>query len=624
MQLRQSKVPVIQFVSYLVEAISPLAERRDIEIVTQFPDNEHHEFFDVPKMEKVILNLLSNAIKFTEPAGKITITLSFTPENWILEVRDTGIGISLENQKRVFDRFTQVDSSASRKHDGTGIGLALVQELVKLHRGEIILTSELGKGSSFEVRLPRLDISDAPAFDFKGYTQIDRRKEERRKRLERRTSSRRINFDRRQELSKTDLVKAMIRDKGLSSEQKSQEILVPPTSAESIKHKPNLLLVDDNPDMLKILILALKKEYNLTTAFDGAQALREAKKIKPDLIISDIMMPVVSGSELCQRIKADADLRHTPIILITSKVEMTSKLDSFEQGADDYITKPFDTRELSAKIKALLHLKEMIAEFNQLEKMNSIGRLAAGLSHEINNPLTLITANIGTLTETLNQFQRVCAQEASFSREEEINRLKEKSALLLGLMEKGCKQAVTVIETVKSFSRMDEPVLQECLIEDGLNSTLNLVSSDLTKYRIKVHKEFTFNRKVACYPGLLNQAFFQLLSNSILAIAETGKPGNVWVSTAESAGEVVFSVQNDGPPINTRIQSRIFDPFFTTRDIGRGRGMGLSVCYGILRKHGGTITCKNVDNGVSFVCQFPIMSLTKNALPLPPDAGLAP
>jgi signal transduction histidine kinase len=206
----------------------------------------------------------------------------------------------------------------------------------------------------------------------------------------------------------------------------------------------------------------------------------------------------------------------------------------------------------------------------------------------------------------MNQFKRTCEQEPSPTREKEIEPIQEKLNLLVGFMEKGCKQAVTIIETLKSFSRLDEAALQECIIEDGIESSLALCASELSKAKIQVHRDFSLKQMVVCYPGLLNQVFMHLLSNAMFAIAEAKTPGNIWISTAKTEGSAVVKFMNDGSPINARIQNRIFDPFFTTRDVGQGRGMGLSICYGIMKKHSGAIAVKNTDNGVAFTLQFPL------------------
>ena len=332
------------FTAEVVEAFQPYCERKQISLKTDI-ESCAQAYLDMEKFDKVLYNLLSNAMKFT-PAGKsITVRLKEIDGNARLQVQDEGIGIREDQIPHLFERFRQADGSANRHYEGTGLGLSLVQELSELHGGEVSVQSQYGEGTTFTIDLP-LGSDHLPA------DQVV------------------------EQLLTTEKGRAAIElsDIEMASATADSAIALPPevegAQAEQDSFEGSqILVVDDNPDLRTYVSNVLqRKGYKVRTAEQGAAGLEKATAYKPDLIISDLMMPGVNGLEMIARIRKDAALQGTPIILLTAKVDDDTRLESVEQGADAYLSKPFNDRELLAEVRNLLALKSnerKVARLNQ-------------------------------------------------------------------------------------------------------------------------------------------------------------------------------------------------------------------------------------------------------------------
>jgi signal transduction histidine kinase/class 3 adenylate cyclase len=284
---------------------------------------------DPRQMKKVLYNLFSNAFKFSDPEnGRLGVRLSVKADFVELAIEDNGIGIPRDQLERIFDRFTQVEGSASRRYEGSGIGLALAKEIVTHHGGTISVQSELGHGSTFTIILPR-DRTRSPEVVL-------------------------------EDDDETLMVPAFF-----ESQQEQGNSL---SSSKTDASQPLLVLVDDNADMRGYLERVLRNQYRLAVAKDGLEALELTKSLRPDLIVSDGMMPRMSGYDLLKAVRGDHALRSIPVILLTARAGTEARIESLEAGADDYIAKPFDEHELLARIGNLIRSRAQERELMELQK----------------------------------------------------------------------------------------------------------------------------------------------------------------------------------------------------------------------------------------------------------------
>lgn len=341
MNLHASRQDIISFLEGILSTFQVLAQQNQLELESYSKEETILLYFDTEKMEEVMTNLLINAIKFTPAPGKITVSVAITrnqAEEGLLSsdcveisVRDTGIGIPKEQLPLIFDRFYQVEHSISgeKGYTGAGIGLALTKELVELHQGCIDVYSEEGKGAEFIVRLPMgkkhlqpHEIVTAPEIPFE---------------------SRKLD-----KIPAADMI-----EKKEDAEDANDKRLEP-------QEKNTILVIDDNSLFRKYIRERLKQLYVIVDAADGQEGIDKAQKIIPDLIISDVMMPGMDGYDLCKKLKENLKTSHIPVILLTAKASEESVIHGLDIGADDYITKPFNTKILIARIKNLIELRRQL------------------------------------------------------------------------------------------------------------------------------------------------------------------------------------------------------------------------------------------------------------------------
>jgi DNA-binding response OmpR family regulator/anti-sigma regulatory factor (Ser/Thr protein kinase) len=278
-------------------------------------------YFDEDMIEKIITNLLSNAFKFTGDSGSIHVCMKTAEqqEDFLeLSVKDTGIGIPPEKLAHIFDRFYQADDSDERRYEGSGVGLALLKELVELLQGEVSVKSETGKGTAFFCYLPfnKKIISDKAPAGFQSH-----------------------------------IIEMPATSTGIPEHHD------PPAESKS---KDLILIVEDHADVRKYIKTKLEGNYIVAEAGNGAEGLEMARDHIPDLVVSDVMMPGMDGFELCKKLKTDNLTSHIPVILLTAKAEDTDRMTGLETGADAYLTKPFNAHELNIRIKNLIELRKKL------------------------------------------------------------------------------------------------------------------------------------------------------------------------------------------------------------------------------------------------------------------------
>ncbi|MEJ2617304.1 MAG: ATP-binding protein, partial [Ignavibacteriaceae bacterium] len=298
-----------------------LAVQKNINLIFQSKEKNIIAEIDKDKLEKIINNLLNNAFKFTGNGGNINVKLSVETKKdkdlAVISISDTGIGIPKEYQQKIFNRFYQVDDSSKRNYGGSGIGLALVKELVALHKWDIFVQSKEGEGTIFYLKIP-LEKDQGDIREPKNQPDI----------AESEKTGEALK------ISNNDII-----DEYPKSADPDQPV-----------NKPKILIVEDSSDVRKYISGLLKTEYEIMDTEKAEEGLKLAINDMPELIISDIMMPGMDGIEFCRLIKNNWETSHIPVILLTAKISQDSKLEGLETGADDYITKPFSYDELSVRI----------------------------------------------------------------------------------------------------------------------------------------------------------------------------------------------------------------------------------------------------------------------------------
>ncbi len=356
------------FANEVVEAFQTYCERKQITLITEI-NACLPVYLDIEKFDKVLYNLLSNAMKFT-PAGKsIVVRLKEVDGKAQLQVQDEGIGIREDQMPHLFERFRQADGSANRHYEGTGLGLSLVQELSALHGGKVRVDSKYGEGTTFTIELP-LGSGHLPADQVLEQTL--------------QTEKGRAVV----ELSDIEMASATAdHDVRLPEEEEGDR------AKRASFEGSQILVVDDNPDLRTYVSSVLKRKgYKVRTAEQGAAGLEMTIAHRPDLIITDLMMPGVNGLEMIERIRQDTDLQGTPIVLLTAKVDDETRLEGVEQGADAYLSKPFNDRELLAEVRNLLALKSNERKVAQLNRY-----LTKSVLQRFLPPSMVKKANEGTL-----------------------------------------------------------------------------------------------------------------------------------------------------------------------------------------------------------------------------------
>lgn len=314
LKLEQEQGDIINYLRYLLESFHSYAESKRIRLHFLSELKEFHMDYDPNRLMYVMSNLLSNAIKFSPEDQDVYVSAHSqnskfpkASEVFIIRVKDTGIGIPEDKLPFIFDRFYQVDDSMTRKGEGTGIGLTLTRELVKLMNGEIMVNSEPGKGSEFTVKLP---------------------------------------VSRKQVLKSTQLETNLVPAEFIPSEAH--------VSSKKETGKALMLIVEDNPDLVKYLLKFFNPIYKLEVAYNGQQGIKKALTLIPDIILTDVMMPEKDGFELCDILKNHELTSHIPIIMLTAKANVESRMKGLKKGADAYLAKPFLQKELNTRVEALL------------------------------------------------------------------------------------------------------------------------------------------------------------------------------------------------------------------------------------------------------------------------------
>jgi signal transduction histidine kinase len=565
-------------------------------------------YVDRDMWEKIILNLLSNAFKFTF-TGEIGVTVKMAADGDHAEVsvHDTGTGIPPGELPHLFERFRRVEGARGRSFEGSGIGLALVQELVHRHGGEIGVRSELGSGSTFTITLP-FGTAHLPQDRLGGS---------------------------RQGVSTRMRAQAYV-DEAMGWVDGHVAVDVPQASSPedlgdeagaAATDKAVVLLADDNNDMRDYVGRLLAERYQVEVVRDGQAALEAAWRRRPDLILSDVMMPRLDGFGLLQALRNDPNLCDVPVILLSARAGEEAKVEGLDAGADDYLTKPFSARELLARVRANLELARVRSEatatmrelneslaqrveaevgermkaeeaLRHAQKMEAIGQLTGGVAHDFNNLLTIIRSSadllrrrdlpperwrryVDAISDTADRAAKLTNQLLIFSRRHPMKR-----------------EVFDIARQLENITDMLRTVL-------GSRIALTL---DIAERPLAV--EADANQFETVMVNLAANARDAMEGQGTLTVRLARSSVTGPSKSKAATGEfVTVTVTDSGCGIPPDQIDRIFEPFFTTKAVGRGTGLGLSQVYGFMQQSGGDVMVESaIGVGTTIKLNLPISS----------------
>jgi len=619
MQVKREAVDIADFIRGLASAARQVADDKRIRLETVCAPEVGTVMVDRDKLEKMILNLQFNALKFTPAGGSVTVSAAKEGEELVLCVKDTGMGISEKNLPKLFSRFWQADDSSRRKYQGVGIGLALVKELAEVQSGQVGVTSQEGKGTTFTVRLPYLkpDVTAAPNDTASTPGPVEPA-------VPLVTTSGTVS-------SQEWLSNLYRRAELFPAMTPVQEAV---RQVENVRNgnQPKALIADDEPDMLRFLKTQLQQHYQIIEAVDGQQAIDKASQFLPDVILLDMMMPEKDGLQACRELREHTATQSIPVILLTARADEQTKLDALKAGASDFLPKPFSTTELHVRVKNLEEsyrfqrqlaknnvaledtidqLKETETQLVQSEKLASLGRLSAGIIHEINNPLNFAATGLFTLRNK----GKLLAQDQQ-----------SEYAEVLKDVEDGLQRVRTIVSDLRSFSHFENEGVDEVKMREAVQTALRFLSHEIGGVEIVV--QIPDDQVINANKNKLVQVLVNLVQNSVDAVKKktfTADKPTIRVEGEVRDGKSVIAVRDNGTGIESKNMDKIFDPFFTTKDVGEGMGLGLSIVYRIVQQYGGQISVKSEPGQYSeFILEFPDERVRRNGQSAPPVEARQP
>ena len=577
LELHTKRLDLAEFARGVAMSFSGYMEQAGIDLAFDVPDGVIAASFDPEAMEKVLFNLMSNAVKFTPQEGRIKLAISGPSADGNAEMRisDSGIGIDAAELPHIFDRFHQAEGSSSSVQQGTGIGLALVKELVELHGGSIGVESEIGRGTTFTISIPvgedtgdRLAHSD----DVLGYAHTE-------------------DMAAHLTLYENDEAGA------LDGEQISPSNGIDSSTDGSLSDSALILVADDNPDIRNYVVGCLKGKYRTVSATNGRDAFEKAMRYTPDLIISDVMMPHMTGYDLCRAVRAEVSVCMTPIILVTSKAAVDDKIEGLEAGADDYLPKPFNAEELFARVRNLLTLRKQqndLQDLNdrlqgknvELEQASDLkSQLLRIAAHDLKNPLN-----------NIREFANLIREEVEADSE---------VGDMLGLIERSSNQMFGLISQILESEALESGKLRIEKRGVDLSEVAASVVESNRKQAERKSQQIVFDVRqshahvVSGSAEWLMEAMDNLVSNAI----KYSPPGKkIWVTVRRSADEKVdFEVRDEGPGLTDGDKSRLFQKFQRLSSLPTGgetsTGLGLSIVKQIAEMHDGDVVVES-ERGV--------------------------
>ena len=514
-------------------------------------------YVDRDMWEKIVMNLLSNALKFTFEGG-VDVRLAPVPGGARLTVKDTGIGIPRSELPKVFQRFHRVEGAHSRSHEGTGIGLALVHEFVKLHGGELHVASDEGKGTEFTILL--------------------------------REGSGHLPPEQVVESSDTGAVArsaAAYLDEALQwLPYESQTV-----ASTSPQSRGRVLVADDNRDLRTFLTSLLAPHYDVQAVADGREALAAVQTQKPDLILSDVMMPNLDGLGLVRALRENAETRTLPVILLSARAGQEASLEGLSAGADDYLAKPFTSQELLARVRTHLTMARTRDELvTKLTHANEdLRAFNSSVSHDLRAPLRALDGFAGILQE------------------DHASELNDDARRKIGMIRESARRMATIVEALLALSQIGYQAVRKVRFDTA--ALVAGICAELTASEGGASADISVGSLPASWGdlALLHQVWVNLISNALKYSAKRPRP-SVQIYGFDTGEESVFCVKDNGVGFDMSNLDRLFGLFQRLHRIEDfpGTGVGLATVKRIAEKHLGRVWAESTpDEGAAFFFSLP-------------------
>lgn len=591
-----------KYTSELASTFRSAVEKAGMELVVECDQLPELIYVDNEMWEKIVLNLLSNAFKYTFE-GRIILRLIWCVNHVRLEVEDTGIGISKNDQQRLFERFYRVQGTRSRTHEGTGIGLALIKELVKMHCGSIEVHSEVNHGSKFTISIPT-GSEHLPKDRINGSRIL---------------SSTSIGATPYVEESMRWLPNSLVETNDFNHQQATKKIITEPSG--NVNSGGRILIVDDNTDMREYLYRLLSERWEVEVKSNGLMALESALLNPPDLILSDIMMPIMDGIELLHQLRANLSTRSIPVILLSARAGEEARVEGLEKGADDYLIKPFNSRELVAKVSAQLEMSsirrqafqrenELLKETKKLDeaiikvKKDEIKALEkviemkdeflSVISHEFRTPLNVINAAI----QAMNY---ICKDEMSDRAKEYTKMIKQNAFRQLRLV----NNLLDITRANAGRINVNKKNVDIVFLTKAITESVNAYAS---KKRVPVIFVSTISKQII---GIDDEKYERILLNLISNAVKFSPEGKtVIVRLRTTKANVNIEVSDKGIGIPEDKIDVIFERFgqvdSSLSRYAEGAGIGLSLVRKFVQALGGSVSVKSkLGKGSTFTVKLP-------------------
>lgn len=548
MEASYEEIDLAKLFRLTVENFDSLAKEKSIDYTFESPKTLLAQV-DPEKMQRIFLNLLSNAFKFVPNKGRIACKLSVNDGRAVITVSDNGPGIPVSSREHIFERFYQVESSASRQYAGTGLGLAIVKDFTDIHKGFVQVDEAPGGGAFFTVTIPVQAPKDAVV----------------------------------KKMSVSPLSKP-IQDMQKATLLELQHVSQQQFYTSHANDKASVLVVEDNPEMNEFIVNTLSSEFNVITANNGVDGLQKAFEHKPDLIVSDVMMPCMSGDHMVHEIRRKAEFNDTPIILVTAKSDDDLRLKLLREGAQDYVKKPFMHEELKARISNLIHLKKAKDEIKQkIEELmtanEELDAFSRTVSHDLRNPVNSI---IG--------FSSILLKNSILGPNEKD---------YLNEIYSSAKKMEELINDLLTLSHATRKEINHHPI--NLSTLVKSIVSSLHKQHPHRKVEFSIQDNISIFGDahLIPIAFENLIHN---AWKYTSKIAHAFIEFGTTDNQTVY-IKDNGigfPP--TKID-KLFAPFSRLHNETEfpGTGIGLTTVKRIIDRHGGRVWAESEPNkGATF------------------------